>query len=163
MEKLLPGQRQLAPKPPSGLSKNSEEKLVSGPSQYLSNKSKRRAPMACLSCKKLKRKCSGYPTCDTCRVYKQQCIFDSTSDRRRRVAEKQTAAELCFYRTMLNDLIKILRAKDKSLGSNLLQIIRKDTSMRQIREAMDDFLSPVTATEDRDKKALGTKSHTDTI
>ncbi|KAF9882922.1 hypothetical protein FE257_004878, partial [Aspergillus nanangensis] len=70
------------------------------------------------------------------------------SNRRRRVAAKRTADELLFYRGMLNGLFRVIRAEDESLGSRLVQIIKNDTPMRQVREAIDEFLRLTAGTEE---------------
>ncbi|RAL11938.1 Zn(II)2Cys6 transcription factor [Aspergillus homomorphus CBS 101889] len=134
--------RQIAPgpspskseKPPSR--ESSPDRSFRAPSDV----SKKRVSMACLACKKSKRKCSGVPPCDNCRAFNRQCIFDETLDQRRRVAAKRTADELSYHRDMLNDLLKVMRAEDQSYGLKLLEIIRNDASAEEIRAFVDEIL-----------------------
>ncbi|RAL04314.1 Zn(II)2Cys6 transcription factor [Aspergillus ibericus CBS 121593] len=137
--------RQLAPGP----SPSKSEKLPSGDSppgesfRTPSDVSKKRVSMACLACKKSKRKCSGTAPCDNCRAFNRQCIFDETLDQRRRVAAKRTADELSYHRDMLNDLLKVMRAEDQTHALRLLEIIREDATAEEIRTYIDDTLGQI--------------------
>ncbi|PYH91080.1 C6 transcription factor [Aspergillus ellipticus CBS 707.79] len=137
--------RQLAPGPSPAKS----EKLPGGDSppgesfRTASDASKKRVSMACLACKKSKRKCSGVPPCDNCRAFNRQCIFDETLDQRRRVAAKRTADELSYHRDMLNDLLKLMRAEDQTYALRLLEIIRHDATAEEIRTYIDEMLSQI--------------------
>ncbi|OJJ66555.1 hypothetical protein ASPBRDRAFT_137881 [Aspergillus brasiliensis CBS 101740] len=108
-----------------------------------SDATKKRVSMACLACKKSKRKCSGTAPCDNCRAFNRQCIFDETLDQRRRVAAKRTADELSYHRDMLNDLLKVMRTEDQSHALKLLEFIRKDATAEEIRTYIDDTLSRI--------------------
>ncbi|KAE8144610.1 fungal-specific transcription factor domain-containing protein [Aspergillus avenaceus] len=108
---------------------------------------KKRVSMACLACKKSKRKCSGVPPCDNCRAFNRQCIFDETLDQRRRVAAKRTADELSYHRDMLNDLLTVMRAEDQSYGLRLLDIIRRDANAEEMRGFIDDALAHMEGTD----------------
>ncbi|PYH86897.1 C6 transcription factor [Aspergillus uvarum CBS 121591] len=134
--------RQIAPGPsPSKSEKHpSRESSPDRTFPTPSDGSKKRVSMACLACKKSKRKCSGVPPCDNCRAFNRQCIFDETLDQRRRVAAKRTADELSYHRDMLNDLLKVMRAEDQSYGLKLLEIIRNDASAEEIRAFIDEIL-----------------------
>ncbi|KKK26381.1 hypothetical protein ARAM_006293, partial [Aspergillus rambellii] len=104
---------------------------------------KKRVSMACLACKKSKRKCSGVAPCDNCRAFGRQCVFDETLDQRRRVAAKRTADELGYHRDMLNDLLKVMRAEDQFYALRLLEIIRRDATSEEIRAHIDDTLAQI--------------------
>ncbi|KAF7622505.1 hypothetical protein AFLA_009041 [Aspergillus flavus NRRL3357] len=113
--------------------------------------SKKRVSMACLACKKSKRKCSGVPPCDNCRAFNRQCIFDETLDQRRRVAAKRTADELSYHRDMLNDLLRVMRADDQSFGLRLLDIIRRDATAEEMRGFIDEALAQMEGTDSADE------------
>ncbi|PWY77084.1 C6 transcription factor [Aspergillus heteromorphus CBS 117.55] len=137
--------RQLAPGP----SPTKPEKFPGGDSppgeswRHPSDSSKKRVSMACLACKKSKRKCSGTPPCDNCRAFNRQCVFDETLDQRRRVAAKRTADELSYHRDMLNDLLRVMRAEDQTHALRLLEIIRNNASGEEIRTYIDEMLSQI--------------------
>ncbi|GAB1196172.1 hypothetical protein APSETT444_005439 [Aspergillus pseudonomiae] len=97
--------------------------------------SKKRVSMACLACKKSKRK----------------CIFDETLDQRRRVAAKRTADELSYHRDMLNDLLRVMRADDQSFGLRLLDIIRRDATAEEMRGFIDEALAQMEGTDSADE------------
>jgi hypothetical protein len=50
------------------------------------------------------------------------------------------AGELNFCHNLLDDLLKIMRAEDQSLGLKLLDFVRLDTTSIQIRQYLDDVL-----------------------
>ncbi|KAB8227453.1 Zn(II)2Cys6 transcription factor [Aspergillus alliaceus] len=116
--------------------------------------SKKRVSMACLACKKSKRKCSGVPPCDNCRAFNRQCIFDETLDQRRRVAAKRTADELSYHRDMLNDLLRVMRADDRSFGLRLLDIIRRDATAEEMRGFIDEALAQMEGTDSADEVTM---------
>ncbi|KAG2419768.1 hypothetical protein HFD88_004564 [Aspergillus terreus] len=136
-------QRQLAPGP-SGLPLR--ESPPGDGLRHPMDPTKKRVSMACLACKKSKRKCSGTAPCDNCRSFNRQCIFDETLDQRRRVAAKRTADELSYHRDMLNDLFKVMRAEDESYGLRLLEVIRQNTSPDEIRAFIDHALTEIDGT-----------------
>ncbi|KAF9886444.1 hypothetical protein FE257_011476 [Aspergillus nanangensis] len=143
MSDTSPQQRQLAPGPSPP---NEAHQPDSSPESYRSaivDPSKKRVSMACLACKKSKRKCSGTAPCDNCRTFNRQCIFDETLDQRRRVAAKRTADELSYHRDMLNDLFRVMRAEDESYGLRLLEIIRDNSSADDIRAFIDTTLTEI--------------------
>ncbi|PLB49634.1 putative C6 transcription factor [Aspergillus steynii IBT 23096] len=106
-----------------------------------SDPGKKRVSMACLACKKSKRKCSGTAPCDNCRTFNRQCVFDETLDQRRRVAAKRTADELSYHRDMLNDMLKVMKAENQSYAFRLLEIVRNDASTEEIRAFIDETLA----------------------
>ncbi|KAH8431122.1 Zn(II)2Cys6 transcription factor [Aspergillus melleus] len=114
-----------------------------------SDPGKKRVSMACLACKKSKRKCSGTAPCDNCRTFNRQCVFDETLDQRRRVAAKRTADELSYHRDMLNDMLKVMKAENQSYALRLLEIVRNDATAEEIRSFVDETLAHFVDT-DRD-------------
>ncbi|PYH43596.1 Zn(II)2Cys6 transcription factor [Aspergillus saccharolyticus JOP 1030-1] len=142
MSELGSQHRQIAPGPSPSKSEKPPSRESSPDRSFRTptDVSKKRVSMACLACKKSKRKCSGVPPCDNCRAFNRQCIFDETLDQRRRVAAKRTADELSYHRDMLNDLLKVMRAEDQSYGLKLLEIIRNDASAEEIRAFIDEIL-----------------------
>ncbi|GLA31638.1 hypothetical protein AnigIFM63326_010318 [Aspergillus niger] len=101
---------------------------------------KKRVSMACLACKRSKRKCSGTAPCDSCRAFNRHCTFDVTLDQRRRVAAKRTVKELSYYRNILNDLLGVLRVANQTRALEVLQFLRKNATTQEIRAYLDDAL-----------------------
>ncbi|KAI9043560.1 Zn(II)2Cys6 transcription factor [Aspergillus affinis] len=118
-----------------------------------SDPGKKRVSMACLACKKSKRKCSGTAPCDNCRTFNRQCVFDETLDQRRRVAAKRTADELSYHRDMLNDMLKVMKAENQSYALRLLEIVRNDATAEEIRSFVDETLAHFV---DTDKESAST-------
>lgn len=80
------------------------------------------------------------PSCSSCTELGHQCIFDKTLDQRRRVAAKRTSDELKYYRSLFNDLVKIVRKKDQSDALKLLAFIQLDKTPNDIRTYLDSML-----------------------
>ncbi|KAE8348840.1 hypothetical protein BDV28DRAFT_152443 [Aspergillus coremiiformis] len=139
--------RQLAPGPPLKSELPPDDSPPGESYRMPMDSSKKRVSMACLACKKSKRKCSGTPPCDNCRAFNRDCIFDETLDQRRRVAAKRTADELSYHRDMLNDLLRVMRADDRSFGLRLLDIIRRDATAEEMRTFIDEALAQMEGTD----------------
>lgn len=95
-------------------------------------------------------------------MFNRICIFDESLDQRRRVAAKRTADELSYHRDLLNDLFRLIRVADEPRALRLLDIIRRDASADEIREYIDETLSALDNSSDRDTGAgTGTGTGTD--
>jgi hypothetical protein len=135
MPEAVPQHRALAPGPGPVPSPDYEPAMADSPPRERRGSSehgKKRASMACLACKKSKRKCSGAYRCDNCVAYGRECVFDETKDQRRRVAAKHTAEELVYFQDFLYDLVRVVRAEDESYGRTLFSCIRKGTPLNDI-------------------------------
>ncbi|KAA8645603.1 hypothetical protein EYZ11_010704 [Aspergillus tanneri] len=132
--------RQLAPgpSPTAGMPDMPMGEAPPGDSYRKSSDSKKRVSMACLACKKSKRK----------------CIFDETLDQRRRVAAKRTADELSYHRDMLNDMLKVMKAEDQSHALRLLDIVRADATAEEIRAFIDETLAQISGMGKNSRPAL---------
>lgn len=101
-------------------------------------------------------KCSGPPApCKACLSAgaEQDCHFDPSQDRRRKVAVKRTIQELTDYKDLLESLLKAIRSAHPDKLHELTDLIRKNASMTEIAVAVE---CPVTKFSDL--KALPTVS-----
>jgi hypothetical protein len=60
------------------------------------------------------------------------CIYDETSDRRRKIAEKRTADRLLHTRELFRNLLETLRFGQRDQVDHVLRVVRFDTSLRDI-------------------------------
>jgi hypothetical protein len=60
------------------------------------------------------------------------CVYDETSDRRRKVAEKRTADQLLHTRELFGNLLETLRYGQREQVNHVLQVVRFDTSLKEI-------------------------------
>ena len=60
------------------------------------------------------------------------CIYDETSDRRRKIAEKRTADRLLHTRELFRNLLETLRFGQRDQVDHVLRVVRFDTSLREI-------------------------------
>ncbi len=56
------------------------------------------------------------------------------------MAARRTADELNYHRDLFNDLLKVLRAEDRSYAIRLLDIIRRDATNEELRTYIDQIL-----------------------
>ncbi|KAJ6104115.1 hypothetical protein N7523_010435 [Penicillium sp. IBT 18751x] len=127
--------------PPESPSNSHYTKPGSTSSSSSSNHLQKRVSTACLACKKSKRKCSGSAPCANCTAFHRTCIFDESLDQRRRVAAKRTADELSYHRDLLNDLFELVRSADEPKSLTLLDLIRRNAPLSELRSYIDGTLS----------------------
>jgi hypothetical protein len=60
------------------------------------------------------------------------CVYDETSDRRRKAAEKRTADRLLHTRELFGNLLEILRYGQRDQVDHVLRVVRFDTSLKDI-------------------------------
>ncbi|KAL4912702.1 fungal-specific transcription factor domain-containing protein [Aspergillus aurantiobrunneus] len=101
-----------------------------------------------------KKRCSGERPCDNCRAFGRECIFDETLDQRRRVAARRTADELTYHRDLFNDLLRVLRAEDRSYALRLLELIRRDATNEELRIYIDEVLTVLGGKEEEGEQAV---------
>ncbi|RMJ27952.1 Transcription factor [Aspergillus sp. HF37] len=93
--------------------------------------------MACSECKTRKQRCRGGPPCENCVKAGSECVVDETTDKRRKVADKRKVADLEDKESLLFDLVRILRHSDSAKSAQLLDLIRSNASLREIRSFLD--------------------------
>jgi hypothetical protein len=60
------------------------------------------------------------------------CVYDETSDRRRKVAEKRTADRLIHTRELFGNLLETLRYGQRDQIDHVLRVVRFGTSLKDI-------------------------------
>jgi hypothetical protein len=70
------------------------------------------------------------------------------------VAARRTADELNYHRDLFNDLLRALRAKDRSYAIRLLDIIRRDATNEELRTYIDQILVIETGKVEESEQAV---------
>ncbi|KAL4935617.1 hypothetical protein BDV06DRAFT_206638 [Aspergillus oleicola] len=102
-----------------------------------------KASNACTACKRRKTKCivhAGSENCVKCTAEKSECVFDATTDQRRHVGQKRKVEDLEQERDILLELLDALRDSPNNQSMQLLNLIRSNTSMQEIKLFMDHEL-----------------------
>ncbi|KAL4987083.1 hypothetical protein BDW68DRAFT_188302 [Aspergillus falconensis] len=107
----------------------------------------KKASLACTECRKRKSKamlsCVGLPPpCERCRRQKTECILDEESDRRRRGVLERRLDALEQDRTLLVRLVDCIRHGSQEEASRVLNYIRSDASLDDIRQFLAQSESP---------------------
>ncbi|KIX93384.1 uncharacterized protein Z520_10803 [Fonsecaea multimorphosa CBS 102226] len=120
----------LAPRPPQG---------GEGSQEPPSSQRPRKISTACGACKQRKTKCSGGNPCEACATRKSLCIYDATSDQRRKIANHRTAQELVDkqlalerHQQLLGGIIATVRAGGFNATEDLLRVIRSGVELSQL-------------------------------
>ncbi|OQU95667.1 Fungal Zn2-Cys6 binuclear cluster domain-containing protein [Cladophialophora immunda] len=99
----------------------------------------RKISTACGSCKRKRTKCTGGNPCEACARGKHVCIYDASSDQRRKVALRRNVEELAsvrqeveHYKQLLGGIIAIIRAGDTNANRDLICMIRSGLGLSQL-------------------------------
>lgn len=76
--------------------------------------------------------CSTESPCKACVRASTECVYDETSDRRRKVAEKRMADRLLHTRELFGNLLETLRYGQRDQVDHVLRVVRFDTSLKDI-------------------------------
>ncbi|PKY01065.1 C6 transcription factor [Aspergillus campestris IBT 28561] len=96
---------------------------------------------ACKACKARKLKCTGMVPCANCHKSRLECTLDTTADRRRRGALKRKIDELEDKEDLLVRLVGVLRESGNRRAYPLVNLIRSNASLPEIRYYIDHQLS----------------------
>ncbi|RAL03229.1 putative C6 transcription factor [Aspergillus ibericus CBS 121593] len=88
---------------------------------------------ACAACKARKLKCTGSVPCANCVKSKVECTLDRSADKRRRGALKRKIDQLADQEELLVRLVGVLRESGNRRAVPLINIIRSDASLDEIR------------------------------
>ncbi|PYH88014.1 C6 transcription factor [Aspergillus ellipticus CBS 707.79] len=88
---------------------------------------------ACAACKSRKLKCTGSVPCANCVKSKVECTLDRTADKRRRGALKRKIDQLVDQEDLLVRLVGVLRESGNRRAVPLLNLIRSEASLDEIR------------------------------
>ncbi|OAP65279.1 hypothetical protein AYL99_01251 [Fonsecaea erecta] len=120
----------LAPRPPQG---------GESPQEPPSSQRPRKISTACGACKQRKTKCSGGNPCEACATRKSLCVYDASSDQRRKIANHRTAQELADkqlaldrQQQLLGGIIATVRAGGYSATEDLIRVIRSGVELSQL-------------------------------
>ncbi|KAJ5499204.1 C6 transcription factor SndA [Penicillium expansum] len=84
--------------------------------------------------------CSGPLVCSECLTHGRECIFDESSDKRRKASSKRALDELDYYRSFVEDFFGIFRASPEETVQYLVNTIRAGAAMEQIREIITSIM-----------------------
>ncbi|EAW12869.1 putative C6 transcription factor [Aspergillus clavatus NRRL 1] len=96
---------------------------------------------ACSVCKARKLKCSGTSPCTNCLKNNVECTLDATTDRRRRGALKRKLGQLEENEDLLVRLVSTLRESGNRHTIQLLNLIRSNASLPEIKRYIDTQLA----------------------
>ncbi|GKZ24284.1 hypothetical protein AbraIFM66951_011192 [Aspergillus brasiliensis] len=88
---------------------------------------------ACTACKTRKLKCTGSVPCANCVKSKVECTLDRSADKRRRGALKRKIDQLADQEDLLVRLVSVLRESGNRRAVPLINLIRNDASLDEIR------------------------------
>ncbi|KAL4963641.1 fungal specific transcription factor domain-containing protein [Aspergillus stella-maris] len=83
---------------------------------------------------------NGSTTCVRCTAEKSECVFDVATDQRRRVGQKRKVEDLEQERDVLLELLEALRDSPNNKSMQLLNLIRSNASLQEIKLFMDHEL-----------------------
>jgi hypothetical protein len=75
----------------------------------------------------------GSSCCTKCETHGRECLYDETSDKRRKAAAKRTQEDLANVRGFVEQLLQVLRAGDSKTIQHLIHQIRSGASQEDIR------------------------------
>ncbi|KAJ5125987.1 hypothetical protein N7448_005298 [Penicillium atrosanguineum] len=104
----------------------------------------KRASTACKECQKRRTRCSMSPistSCTECETHGRECLYDETSDKRRKAAAKRTQEDLGNLREFVEQLLHLLRAGDNNTVQHLIHQIRSGASQEDIRAITLQYLT----------------------
>ncbi|KAJ5979878.1 hypothetical protein N7481_007176 [Penicillium waksmanii] len=105
------------------------------------------ASSACSACRRRKSRCVGGVPCEPCRKADTKCELDFDTDGRRRVAFKRKIQSLEQDRNLLLQLMETIRSDNTRTAPGVLNLIRSNASVREIRQFFDTEPSSSTADE----------------
>ncbi|KAI9923927.1 hypothetical protein MW887_008233 [Aspergillus wentii] len=102
---------------------------------------RRNVGVACLACKTRKLKCSNEHPCSNCRKNNIECTINKDSDKRRRDNLKRKIEVLEEKEDILIRLVDTLRDSGQNRTAHLLNFIRGNNSLAEIKRYIDTHLS----------------------
>ncbi|KIW73494.1 hypothetical protein PV04_01607 [Phialophora macrospora] len=110
-----------------------------GPYEPSSSQRPRKISTACGACKQRKTKCTGGNPCEACLTRRSLCVYDATSDQRRKIANQRNVQELADkqldlekHQQLLGGIIATIRAGGFSATDDLIRTIRSDVDLSQL-------------------------------
>jgi hypothetical protein len=121
-QKPSEGSPLLGPKSPPVTSESSHARVPSG------RHGTKRASTACNECRRRKIRCDIGSPCGNCIAHAVECVYDTLTDKRRRVAARLAEQESRYYREVLTQLLHTIRTEDEDRVQELIRFIRGGAS-----------------------------------
>ncbi|EXJ95432.1 hypothetical protein A1O1_00553 [Capronia coronata CBS 617.96] len=123
----------LAPRPSRGSTSSSGSRDLASPQRP------RKISTACGACKQRKTRCNGSNPCDACATRRSPCIYDASSDQRRKIANQRNVQDLADaivqlerHKQLLGGIIATIRAGDADANNDLFRVIRSRVDLSQL-------------------------------
>ncbi|KAJ5982110.1 hypothetical protein N7451_012210 [Penicillium sp. IBT 35674x] len=100
----------------------------------------RRLSAACRECQRRRTKCSSENPCLECTKRGSICIFDMSSDKRRKGYARKLEEELDHCQNFLNDLLRAIRDSDNNSVQHIINTVRLGSSTHEIRFEVNKVL-----------------------
>ncbi|KAH8705981.1 hypothetical protein BGW36DRAFT_368515 [Talaromyces proteolyticus] len=104
----------------------------------------RRAPIACMPCRKHRTKCSTEQPCAECIAHNRECVYDHAADKRRKEhierKEQVFQTQLDECQDFIKKLLTCIRHVNDDRLNYLIEVIRS-TDDREVIETVVDSLS----------------------
>lgn len=92
----------------------------------------RRLSTACKECQRRRTKCTSGNPCLECKKRNILCIFDESSDKRRKTYSNKIEQELSHYQEFLSDFLEAIRLSDDDDVHHIINIVRSGSSTSKI-------------------------------
>ncbi|PLB46427.1 hypothetical protein P170DRAFT_465950 [Aspergillus steynii IBT 23096] len=112
------------------------------PRPLVAKPARKNSSLACSECREKKTKCIGGVPCTKCRERKTECIVNEASDKRRKLDLKRKIQSLEHDRDLLFQLVSTLRTDENRNASDVLNLIRSNASLDEIRLSLAESLNP---------------------
>ncbi|KEF59645.1 uncharacterized protein A1O9_04491, partial [Exophiala aquamarina CBS 119918] len=94
---------------------------------------------ACGACKQRKTRCTGGQPCDACGTRRTPCVYNASSDQRRKIANQRNVHDLAEsqvnlkrHQQLLGGIIATLKAGDDESTRDLIRVIRSGVDLSQV-------------------------------
>lgn len=131
--------RFIRPCPPINQQSATEEPKKSNISEAHISKGGR-VSTACKDCQRRRTKCTGGSPCVECKKRRSVCIFDESSDKRRKSYSMRMERQLQFYREVLDGLFEAIRTAPDNDVQRLIEVIRSAQSVIEVQREVAHVL-----------------------
>ncbi|KAI2734308.1 transcriptional regulator family: Fungal Specific TF [Penicillium roqueforti] len=100
----------------------------------------RRLSAACKECQRRRTKCSSENPCLECTKRGSICVFDMSSDKRRKSHASKIEAELRHYQRFLNDFLRAIQDSGDDDVRNIINTVRAGSSTSEIQSEVNSVL-----------------------
>ncbi|CAG8890705.1 unnamed protein product [Penicillium salamii] len=100
----------------------------------------RRLSAACKECQRRRTKCSSENPCLECTKRGSICVFDMSSDKRRKSYASKIEAELRHYQKFLNDFLRAIRESGDDDVRHIISTVQAGSSTGEIQSEVNSVL-----------------------